>query len=74
MLEPNSAKKLFCPIWLNQTQYFEDVSSQVPLEGYQVCQKWLNERQGCFLSEQDIQQYQRIVSRPNSFLSTIRLL
>ncbi|MDM9379440.1 acyl carrier protein [Chlorogloeopsis sp. ULAP01] len=55
-------KKLVCPVWLNQTQYFEDVSSQVPLEGYQVCQKWLNERQGSSLSEQDIQQYKRIVT------------
>lgn len=46
-------------------KYFEDVSSQVwnfCLVGYQVCQTWLNERQGCSVSEQDIQQYQRIVT------------
>ncbi|UKP01418.1 type ISP restriction/modification enzyme [Nostoc sp. UHCC 0870] len=29
--------------------------------GYQVCQKWLKDRKGCTLSDEDIQHYQRIV-------------
>ncbi|ARV58853.1 acyl carrier protein [Nostocales cyanobacterium HT-58-2] len=51
-------------VWINQTQYFENVPPQVwnfCLKGYQFCQKWLKERQGSSLSGEDIQRYQRII-------------
>jgi acyl carrier protein len=51
-------------IWINQRQYFEGVPSQVwnfCFGNYQICHKWLKDRQGCSLSNEDIQQYQRII-------------
>ena len=51
-------------VWINQTQYFEGMPSQVwnfCLGNYPVCQKWLLDRIGFSLSDEDIQQYQRIV-------------
>ena len=51
-------------VWINQTQYFEGVSPTVwnySLSGRQICQKWLQERQGCTLCEQSIYHYQQIV-------------
>lgn len=51
-------------VWINQTQYFEGVSSAVwnySLGGRQICQRWLQDRQGSTLCEQSIQQYQQIV-------------
>jgi len=51
-------------VWINQTQYFEDVPPQIwnfRLGGDQICQKWLQERIGCSLSNNEIQQYQRLV-------------
>ena len=52
-------------VWINQTQYFEGVQPQVwnfCLGGYQICQKWLKDRQGCCLLNEDIQQYQQVVT------------
>lgn len=51
-------------IWINQTQYFEGVSPAIwyySLGGRFLCQQWLIDRQGSTLSEQSLQQYQRIV-------------
>lgn len=52
-------------IWINQTQYFEGISPAVwnySLGGQKICQKWLQDRQGCTLCQQSIQQYQRMVT------------
>jgi hypothetical protein len=51
-------------VWINQTQYFEGVSPAVwnySLSGRQICQKWLQERQGYTLCQQSIDHYQQIV-------------
>jgi acyl carrier protein len=59
--EPTVGKGL---VWINQTQYFEGISLRVwnfRLGGNQICQKWLQSRQGCSLSTDEILQYQRIV-------------
>ena len=51
-------------VWINQTQYFEGVSPAVwnySLSGRQICQRWLQERQGHTLCEQSIYHYQQIV-------------
>ncbi|HEY9659745.1 MAG TPA: type ISP restriction/modification enzyme [Allocoleopsis sp.] len=52
-------------IWINQTQYFDSVSPAVwnlVLGGRQICQKWLQERQGCILCEKSIQHYQQMLA------------
>ncbi|KST70382.1 acyl carrier protein [Mastigocoleus testarum] len=61
LLEQNSNQGL---IWINQTQYFKGVPFQIwnfSLGGYRICQKWLNERVGHSLSDQEIQNYQNII-------------
>ena len=61
-------------VWINQTQYFEGVPSQVwnfCLGSYQIFQKWLLNRTGCSLSNEDIQQYQRIIMVLKEIIETI---
>ena len=51
-------------VYINPTQYFGGVPSQVwnfHIGGYQVCEKWLKDRKGRALTYDDIQHYQKIV-------------
>ena len=41
------------------------------ISGYQVCEKWLNDRKGRTLSAEDIEHYQRVVVALNE---TIRIM
>jgi hypothetical protein len=59
--DQNTGKGL---VWINQIQYFEGVPFNVwkfCLGGSQVYQHWLKARQDCSLSNEETQQYQRIV-------------
>jgi len=61
-------------VWINTTQRFEGVPENVwnfHIGGYQVCEKWLKDRKGRTLSEDDISHYQRIVV---SLSETIRIM
>lgn len=61
-------------VWINPTQRFEGVPENVwnfHIGGYQVCEKWLKDRKGRTLSEDDITHYQRVVVALNE---TIRLM
>ncbi len=61
-------------VWINRTQYFENVPPEVwnfHVGGYQVCQKWLKDRKGRKLSFDDQRHYQHIVS---ALAETIRLM
>jgi Type ISP C-terminal specificity domain len=52
-------------VYINKTQYFEGVPSEVwnfHIGGYQVCHKWLKDRKDRVLSYEDIKHYQRIVA------------
>jgi len=52
-------------VWINTTQYFNNVSPEVwgyHIGGYQVCQKWLKDRKGRQLSYDDLTHYQGIVA------------
>jgi predicted helicase len=52
-------------IWINKTQYFDNVPSEVwnfHVGGYQVSHKWLKDSKGRVLSFDDIRYYQKIVS------------
>ena len=59
---------------INKTQYFEGIPEEVynfHIGGYQVCQKWLKDRKGRELTEEEIEHYQKIVVAINE---TIRIM
>ena len=61
-------------VWVNQTQCFEMVPTEVwefCIGGYQVCCKWLKDRKGRTLTFDEITRYQRIVA---ALAATIRLM
>ncbi len=61
-------------VWINKSQYFENVPEEVwsfHVGGYQVCQKWLKDRKGRKLTFDDLKHYQQIVS---ALAETIRLM
>jgi len=61
-------------VWINANQRFENVPEAVwnfHVGGYQTCEKWLKERKGRRLNEDDIAHYQKIVVALNE---TIRLM
>lgn len=61
-------------IWINPSAYFEGAREEVwnfHIGGYQVCEKWLKDRRGRTLSDEDISHYQRVVVALNE---TIRLM
>ena len=51
-------------VWINKTQYFGNVPElawNFYIGGYQPAQKWLKDRKGRQLSDQDLVHYQRII-------------
>ncbi|HLX58497.1 MAG TPA: type ISP restriction/modification enzyme, partial [Ktedonobacteraceae bacterium] len=61
-------------VWINASQYFEHVplaAWTLHIGGYQVCQKWLKDRKGRVLSDEEIAHYQKIVA---ILAETIRLM
>jgi len=61
-------------VYINKTQYFDRVPKEVwefHIGGYQVCEKWLKDRKGRQLSNDDIMHYQKVVVALNE---TIRLM
>ena len=59
---------------INKTQYFEGIPEEVynfHIGGYQVCQKWLKDRKGRELTEEEIEHYQKIVVALNE---TMRIM
>jgi predicted helicase len=49
---------------INDDQYFSDVPAEIwefTVGGYQVCEKWLKDRKGRVLSNDDIEHWQRVV-------------
>src|SRR5207244_2354213 len=51
-------------VYLSPSHYFEGVPEEVwnfYIGGYQVCEKWLKDRRGRTLSDEDIDHYQRVV-------------
>ena len=51
-------------VWINDTQYFEDVPQRAwefYIGGYQPAQKWLKDRSGRTLSFEEILHYQKII-------------
>jgi predicted helicase len=52
-------------VWINKAQYFEPVPPEVwayRVGGYQVCHKWLDDREGAVLSLDERLTYQRMVT------------
>jgi predicted helicase len=51
-------------VWINQTQYFGNVPElawNFYIGGYQPAQKWLKDRKGRALSNDDLDHYQKII-------------
>ena len=51
-------------VWINSSQYFTDVPSEVweyEIGAYQVCEKWLKDRRGEVLSHAEVRQYRAIL-------------
>jgi predicted helicase len=51
-------------VYINKTQYFEDVPPEVwefHIGGYQVCQKWLKDRKGRTLTYDELTHYQKVM-------------
>jgi sarcosine oxidase delta subunit len=52
-------------VYINKTQYFDGVPSNVwnfTIGGYQVCEKWLKDRRERQLTHDDLQHYKKIVA------------
>ena len=61
-------------VYINPSRWFEGVPENVwnfHIGGYQVCEKWLKDRRGRVLSDEDIAHYQKIVV---ALKETIRLM
>jgi hypothetical protein len=61
-------------VFINPSRWFEGVPEDVwnfHIGGYQVCEKWLKDRRGRTLSDEDTTHYQRVVVALNE---TIRLM
>ena len=61
-------------VWINPTQYFTDVPIDVwdyEIGSYQVCEKWLKDRQGSALSHAEVRQYRGILV---AVAETLRLM
>jgi hypothetical protein len=61
-------------VYINPTRWFEGVPENVwnfHIGGYQVCEKWLKDRRGRVLSDEDIAHYQKVVV---ALKETIRLM
>lgn len=73
LMLPNDPRSLN-RVYINKKQYFEGVPPDVwefHIGGYQVCEKWLKDRKGRQLSNDDIMHYQKVVVALNE---TIRLM
>jgi hypothetical protein len=61
-------------VYISPSRWFDGVPANVwefHIGGYQVCEKWLKDRRGRTLSDEDILHYQRVVVALNE---TIRLM
>ena len=62
-------------VYVNPSCYFEGVPEHVwsfYVGGYRVCEKWLKDRRGRILSDEDVNHYQRIVVALDETISLIR--
>src|SRR5260221_7017177 len=60
-----SERKAMGRLWINATQYFDDVplvAWRFSIGGYQICNKWLKDRKGRRLSDDELVHYQQIIA------------
>ncbi len=73
--EPQTGKPLReGRVYINDRQYFAGVPPEVwnfHVGGYQVCEKWLKDRRGRVLSQNDLVHYQKVIA---ALSHTIRLM
>ncbi len=59
-----TSEKIIGKIWINQTQYFDylpQIAWELYIGSYQPAQKWLKDRKGSTLDNDDIIHYQKII-------------
>jgi Type ISP C-terminal specificity domain len=52
-------------VWINATQYFDNVPMEAwkfSIGGYQVCKKWLKDRKGRKLNDEELAYYQQVIA------------
>ena len=52
-------------VWINREQYFESVEPEIwafTIGGYRPAEKWLKDRKGRMLSDDEIDHYRKIVA------------
>ena len=62
--EITNAEERFGKVWINDTQYLENVPEtawNAHIGGYQPAQKWLKDRRDCELTSDDVIHYQKII-------------
>jgi len=62
-------------LYINKSEYFDGITEDVfnfYLGGYQVCQKWLKDRKGRTLTEEEIEHYQKIVVAINETIHIMK--
>ena len=62
-------------LYINKSEYFDGITEDVfnfYLGGYQVCQKWVKDRKGRTLTEEEIEHYQKIVVAINETIHIMK--
>jgi len=62
---PQKSGGVIGQIWINATQYFDNVPLEAwnfTIGGYQVCRKWLKDRKGRKLNDEDLAHYQQVIA------------
>ena len=60
----NIGNNSYCRVYINATQYFDNVPVEAweqPIGGYRPAEKWLKDRKGRALTQDDLRHYQRII-------------
>lgn len=61
-------------VWINSTQFFDHIATDTwnyQVGAYQVCEKWLKDRKGRVLDDDEIQHYQNVVASLTETISNL---
>jgi len=61
-------------VWINSTQFFDHVATDTwnyQVGAYQICEKWLKDRKGRVLDDDEIQHYRNVVASLTETISNL---